>query len=97
MITMSSMSALANLALCLIVLGLYWLPSILGFHRRRPDLVTVVVVNALLGWTVVGWVVVLGRVLRRPSPTVLARLASARSSVRTTPRESRQVELTDLR
>jgi hypothetical protein len=96
MITMSSMSALANLALSLIVLGLYWLPSILGFYRRRPDLATVVVVNALLGWTVVGWVVVLGRVLRRPSPTVLAR-ASARSSGSTTPRESRQVELTDLR
>ena len=96
MITMSSMSALANLALCLIVLGLYWLPSILGFYRRRPDLVTVVVVNALLGWTVAGWVVVLGRVLRRPSPAVLARLASARSSIGATPRESRQVELTDL-
>ena len=55
--TKSSMSALANVALCLIVLGLYWLPSILGFNfcRRRPDLITVVVVNALLGWTVVGW------------------------------------------
>jgi hypothetical protein len=61
---MSLVAAVASLALILIVLTLYWLPSIVGFCRRRPDLVTVVVVNALLGWTMVGWVFALGRVLR---------------------------------
>ncbi len=55
---------LATALLVLVVLGLYWLPSILACRRRHPDLFTVVIVNALLGWTVLGWLVALARVLR---------------------------------
>ena len=54
---MEVIALLAMIALVLIVLALYWLPSIVGFRRRSPDLVRVVVTNALLGWTVVGWLV----------------------------------------
>jgi hypothetical protein len=53
---MSSMSSLVKVGLILLVLGVYWLPSIVARIRRHPDLVPIVVVNALLGWTVVGWV-----------------------------------------
>jgi hypothetical protein len=64
MISMGLIAVLATPVLILVVLGLYWLPSILGWYRRQPDLFGVVVVNALLGWTLVGWVVALGRALR---------------------------------
>ncbi|MGH3305279.1 MAG: superinfection immunity protein [Streptosporangiaceae bacterium] len=61
---MSTMSALAMLGLILLVLGVYWLPSILARIWRHPDLVSIVVVNALLGWTVVGWVWAVSRLVR---------------------------------
>jgi len=59
-----SPTSVATLTLVLLVLGLYWLPSILASARRHPDLVTVVVVNALLGWTVVGWLSALAKAVR---------------------------------
>jgi hypothetical protein len=73
MISMGMIALLAMLVLILIVLGLYWLPSILGYLRRHPDLVTVVLVNALLGWTVIGWFIALARALRPIAPSATAR------------------------
>jgi len=64
---MSLTALLATLVLVIGVLGLYWLPSIVGWRRQQPDLFTVVVVNALLGWTLIGWVIALGRVMRPAS------------------------------
>jgi hypothetical protein len=52
----STISALIMAGLILLVLGVYWLPSILARIKRHPDLVSIVIVNALLGWTVIGWV-----------------------------------------
>lgn len=60
---MSTTSALALLGLILLVLGMYWLPSILARIWRHPDLVPIVLINALLGWTVVGWVWAVGRLV----------------------------------
>jgi RsiW-degrading membrane proteinase PrsW (M82 family) len=57
MISMEVIALLAMIALILIVLAMYWLPSIIGYYRRTPDIVRVVVTNALLGWTIVGWLV----------------------------------------
>jgi hypothetical protein len=51
------MTILANIVLIVVVLGCYWLPSIIGCLRRSPALFNIVVLNALLGWTVVGWAV----------------------------------------
>jgi Superinfection immunity protein len=59
-----SPSAVATLALVLLVLALYWVPSIIASARKHPDLVTVVVVNALLGWTFGGWLYALRRAVR---------------------------------
>jgi Superinfection immunity protein len=64
MINMDLVVVIATLALIVVVLGLYWLPSIIGYFRRVPSLFTVVVTNALLGWTVVGWLVSLSMALR---------------------------------
>jgi hypothetical protein len=52
---MSPTSALVMAGLVVLVLAVYWLPSIVARIERHPDLVPIVIVNALLGWTVVGW------------------------------------------
>jgi hypothetical protein len=61
---MRAMPGLAMLGLILLVLGVYWLPGILAWTRRHPDLVPIVLVNALLGWTVVGWVWAIAMLIR---------------------------------
>ncbi|MGS1109146.1 superinfection immunity protein [Achromobacter anxifer] len=37
--------------------ALYFLPSIEGKLREQPNIVSIALVNLLLGWTLVGWVV----------------------------------------
>jgi Superinfection immunity protein len=64
---MSTMSALTMLVLILLVLAVYWLPSILARVWRHQDLVPIVLVNALLGWTVVGWIWAVARLVREGS------------------------------
>ena len=38
-------------------LGLYFLPSICAFTRGHPSKVAILILNALLGWSFIGWVV----------------------------------------
>jgi hypothetical protein len=37
----------------------YLLPTLLAFHRRHRSRVAILMVNFLLGWTVIGWVAAL--------------------------------------
>lgn len=46
--------------------GLYLLPTLIGWGRGVHDLGMVAVLNILLGWTLVGWVVALALALRTP-------------------------------
>jgi Superinfection immunity protein len=39
--------------------ALYWLPTAIAIGRRVPGLGQVIVVNALLGWSVIGWIAAL--------------------------------------
>ena len=39
----------------LVVVALYLLPSLIAVSRRTSHLATLILVNVLLGWTVVGW------------------------------------------
>lgn len=43
----------------LIVLGLYFLPSIIAACRNHLNTGAIIVLNLLLGWTVIGWIVAL--------------------------------------
>lgn len=40
-------------------LGLYVLPSTIASMRNHPQLVPIMILNMLLGWTFVGWVAAL--------------------------------------
>jgi len=48
----------------LVVLALYFLPSIVAVARRITHQGSVVVINVFLGWTFVGWVVALAMACR---------------------------------
>lgn len=48
----------------LIVLGLYFLPTIIAFSRKVINRGSVAVINVFLGWTLIGWVVALAMASR---------------------------------
>jgi hypothetical protein len=43
----------------LIGLAMYFLPSIIAAARGHHQLAPIIVINFFLGWTVIGWVIVL--------------------------------------
>ena len=48
----------------LILIGLYFLPTIVAASRKVVNLGSIVVINVFLGWTLVGWVVALAMAVR---------------------------------
>ena len=51
------------------VIVAYWVPTIVAVIRHVPNAGSVAVVDGLLGWTVIGWVVALAMACRsKPAP-----------------------------
>ena len=48
----------------------YFLPTIVGVARSKRDLLSIVLLNLFLGWTLIGWVVALVWALRADAPVV---------------------------
>ena len=48
-----------NFLMALVMLGIYLLPTIVAIYRGCQSCVWIVVVNVLLGWTIIGWFVAL--------------------------------------
>ena len=46
----------------------YLFPVLAAWRRHAPNLGSVAVINVLLGWTIVGWIVALAMALRDPRP-----------------------------
>jgi hypothetical protein len=46
----------------LLLLSVYFLPAILAWFRKTPHLMNIFLLNLLLGWTIVGWVIAFKRV-----------------------------------
>jgi hypothetical protein len=46
----------------------YFLPSILALARNKRDRVSIFVLNFLLGWTAIGWVIALVWALKVDAP-----------------------------
>jgi len=53
-------------------LGLYFLPALIADRRHRADLLIIALFNALVGWTVIGWLLALVWSLQRNPPQDLA-------------------------
>lgn len=50
---------------------LYFLPAIIAFARSKRDAVSILVLNLLLGWTAIGWVIAVVWALKNDVPVVL--------------------------
>ncbi|MFA5711855.1 superinfection immunity protein [Mycolicibacterium sp.] len=59
----------ANPLPVLLLVGLYLLPTIVALSRRDRNIGPIVVVNLLLGWTLIGWAVALAMAVRGLSDT----------------------------
>jgi hypothetical protein len=68
---MSALSYLFGIIIFAAIGGCYFLPSIVAGIRHVPDLGSIMVINGLLGWTFIGWVVALAMAMRStPRPPV---------------------------
>ena len=48
----------------------YFLPSIVAFARSKRDSASILVLNLLLGWTAIGWVIALIWAVKTDAPVV---------------------------
>ena len=51
------MEAIGGILLFVLVIGLYFLTSIIGYNKKNAN--AICVLNLFLGWTFIGWVVAL--------------------------------------
>jgi hypothetical protein len=49
----------------------YFLPTIIAFARNKRDTAAILLLNLLLGWTVIGWVVALVWAVKTDVPIVV--------------------------
>jgi Superinfection immunity protein len=49
----------------------YFLPTIVAFARSKRDTAAILLLNFLLGWTVIGWVVALVWAVKNDVPVVV--------------------------
>jgi hypothetical protein len=59
---------------------IYFLPLYVGWRRRVPGLALMAGINALLGWTMWGWLVAMGLALREATPAPAAKTTRSRAS-----------------
>ena len=50
---------------------LYFLPAIIAFARSKRDAGAILVLNLLLGWTAIGWIIALVWALKQDAPVVI--------------------------
>ena len=70
-------STLIGIVLVVLAGFVYFLPAITARERKVPEVGTVFILNLLLGWTLIGWVVALAMAYRTPAPKRAQLLAEA--------------------
>lgn len=50
---------LRELLLVVLIFAFYFLPTLIAFLRQHKNTLAIFLLNLLLGWTVLGWVVLL--------------------------------------
>jgi hypothetical protein len=93
-------SAFGGLIALGVLICLYFLPTIIAFERKTANRNSVAVINTLLGWTFIGWVVSLAMAVsgnRGQQPVQTPSLPSAAQPVAETGLSVGELErLTDL-
>lgn len=57
-----------------VLAGLYFLPTIIAASRKVANVGSVAVINVLLGWTLIGWVVAMAMAARSVTPRTVSRV-----------------------
>lgn len=52
----------------MVLVPIYFLPSIIAWWTVHPNKITIFVINLLLGWSLIGWIAALIWAFVRPSP-----------------------------
>jgi hypothetical protein len=55
----------------IVLLAIYVLPSVVAASRQVPNVGSVIVIDLLLGWTLIGWVVAMAMAVRTVPQAVL--------------------------
>jgi hypothetical protein len=55
---------IVSLIVLLILIGMYFVPTIVAFFRHVPNVIQIAVLNFFLGWSVIGWIIALIWALR---------------------------------
>ncbi|HCC03589.1 MAG TPA: superinfection immunity protein [Clostridiales bacterium] len=53
------------ISIVLILITLYFIPSIIAIKKRHKDLSKILMINTFLGWTIVGWIISLVIVINK--------------------------------
>jgi hypothetical protein len=62
------------IALVIVLIFIYTLPSLIALIRRHPNLKAVVFVNLIFGWSILAWGAVLIWAFYRPNGTIPVRV-----------------------
>lgn len=61
----------------IVVMAMYFLPTIIASSRKVTNIGSVFVINLLLGWSVIGWIVALAMAVKTKTPQVVVVTSSA--------------------
>lgn len=53
------------ISIVLILITLYFIPSIIAIKKKHKDLSKILMINTFLGWTIVGWIISLVIVINK--------------------------------
>lgn len=59
---------IGGILILLVALAMYVLPTIVAMMRKHPQLAPIALVNIVLGWSFIGWIVALVWALTNPQP-----------------------------
>jgi hypothetical protein len=51
------METITGFAWLVVLLGIYFAPTLIAFQRTHVNAAPILVVNLFLGWTLIGWVI----------------------------------------
>jgi hypothetical protein len=62
---------MAGFVVLLLLAGAYFLPTLLAAYRYHTNTTAIFVLNLLLGWTMIGWIVALVWAFTKPNPSAV--------------------------
>lgn len=68
----SAGSVILTIVIVIFAVAAYWAPTLVAWLRHVPHVGSVAVIDGLLGWTVVGWIIALAMACRDTRPQQIA-------------------------